>query len=108
MMVKRFVPELSLTSQRNEFTQPLVAQEKSSPDHHADIEGEEDVGEEWIADAHVRGDSAAKIACQQDRAKNRGLGNSVEERTDQQHDPDRDDNLLRISQLNAPLHGNRR
>jgi hypothetical protein len=66
------------------------------------------MGEEGIADAHVGGDSAAEITGQQDRAKNRGLRDDVEERTDQQHDPDRDDNLLGISELNASLHRNRR
>ena len=66
------------------------------------------MGEEWIADAHLRGDSAAEIAGQQDRAKNRGSRNDAEECTDQQHDPDREDDPLGISELNASLHGNRR
>src|SRR5713226_4190176 len=52
-----------LTAQRDECAQPVVAQEKASPDQHADIDREKDVAVEWVADAQVGSGCAAKIAC---------------------------------------------
>jgi len=45
------------------------------------------VGEEWVADADVRSDCAAKIAGQQDRAENRGTRDHKHDQTDELDDP---------------------
>ena len=66
-----------LPAQRDEGEESALAQDESAPDQRGDIDREEDVGEQRAADPHVCRDRAAQIARQQDRAKQRGAGNST-------------------------------
>ena len=66
------------------------------------------MAEKWISDPHVARDCAAKIAGQQDRAKNRGPWNQIENRTDEQHDANPNNGALRISHFNRGLYNDRR
>ena len=50
--------------------QALFPKEEPSPDQPGDIDRKQCVSEERAADADVRGDGAAEITRQQDRAKN--------------------------------------
>jgi hypothetical protein len=77
----------TLISQRNEFEQPTFVQAKTSPDERPDNDRKED-RESWIAGAHVRGNRAAQIACQQNRAEDGRPRNQIEHRTGKQHDPE--------------------
>jgi hypothetical protein len=49
----------TLTSQRNQFAQPLIAQEKAQPDQHTENDGEV----KRIADTHMRRGRSAEIPC---------------------------------------------
>src|SRR5271167_2125171 len=91
---------LALPSQRKEFTQPGIAQPKSSPDQQA----ENGLTDEWIADAHMSGDRAAKITCQQNRSKNGGLRNQIDDRTGQFDDPKAEQMALVPSEIGHSLH----
>src|SRR5574341_1995969 len=62
----------SLSPQRHEGAEAALAQDEAAPDQQAEVDREEDVGEPRTADAHVGGDGAAQIACQQDRAQHGG------------------------------------
>jgi hypothetical protein len=68
-----------LAAQRNECAQPWIAQEKPSPNQHA----ENDRREEGIANAQVSGGGAAQIAGQEDCAKNGCARNHIEDRADE-------------------------
>ncbi len=73
-----------LTSQWNEFAQPVIAQEKPCPDQHA----KNDRKVERFADAHMGSGCAAKIGCQQDRTQGGSTRNRIDDRTDEQEDSD--------------------
>lgn len=53
----------ALPAQWNECAQLAVAEEKPSLNQHAEVDGSEDIGEEWVADAQVGSNSPAEIAC---------------------------------------------
>ena len=74
-LTKIFVAMCLHLSQGNECAQPRVAQVQSEPDEHA----EDDREEPRLADAHVRGDGAAEVAGQQDRAEHRRARDRVED-----------------------------
>src|SRR4029453_3407935 len=84
---------LKLTSQRYERAQLAIAHVKSTPDQRADKDWKQD-REPGIAEAHVRGDGAAQITCQQNRAENSGAGNHVDDRTRGQKDSERDNHTF--------------
>jgi hypothetical protein len=73
-----------LTSQRKQCAQPSIAQVQPSPDQHAENDGDE----ERLTDAHVGGDRAAEIACQQDRAENGGARDHIDDGTSDLEDPE--------------------
>src|SRR5688572_14186265 len=83
-----------LTSQRDECPNSFIAEEDPCPDHHA----ENDRRVEWIADPHVSGSCAAKIACQQDRAKNGSTRNGIDDSTKELEDADANNDALGISE----------
>src|SRR5712691_12392203 len=97
-------PLRMLTSQWNQRTQPLIAQEKPSPDQHANDDREE----ERFAGAHVGSGCAAEIACHQDRTKNGGPRDSVDDRAGYFDDADGQENTLRIPKVNESSHGHSR
>src|SRR6267378_2650778 len=97
-----------LASQRNERAQPPVAKVKSTPDKQGHIDRCEDIAEERIADAHVGSDCTAKIASQQDRSKNGGTWNCVQNNTDEQNDPNRSSETQGIAELDHSFHNRRR
>src|SRR5207253_1404090 len=68
-----------VTAQRKEVAETRLTQVKSAPDQDT----EQNRREEWIADAYMGRGGAAKIAGQQDRAKNGGPRHHVEDRTDE-------------------------
>jgi hypothetical protein len=49
-----------LVARSYECTHPIISQVQPSPDQYGDIDREQDVGEEWAADANVSGDGAAR------------------------------------------------
>ena len=58
----------------------------------------------WIAYAYLRGDGAPKIPCQQDRAKNAGARDYIENSADEQDDPNTHNRALGVPELNGRLH----
>jgi hypothetical protein len=93
-----------LISQWNECTQSHFAQVKSAPQQHRDVDREERVREERIANAYVRGDGTAQITGQQNRAENGRTWNYIEDHANQQDDAEAENNALGISELNRCLH----
>src|ERR1700730_952637 len=93
-----------LTAQWNECVQSLFAQVKSTPHQDREVNRKERVGEERIANAHVRGDGTAEITSQQDRAENGRAWNYIEDDANQHDDPERENNALGISELNRCFH----
>src|SRR5882672_549628 len=90
-------------SQRDEGTQPAVAQIEPAPEQHAEIDTEQDVREQWATDTQMAGDRAAQIAGHQDRPQNGGLRNHIEDRADERKDPESAGQAYRISQLSRRL-----
>jgi hypothetical protein len=97
------VPELTLTPQRNEGAQPFVAQVESAPNQHGEIDREQNVAEERTSHAHMRGDSAAKIAGQQNRAENGRARNHIEDGAREKDDAKAEKDAFGISELNCSL-----
>lgn len=81
------LPLRRLISQRKERAQPIIAQEKPTPDQHTDKDWKED-GEPRIPDTHMGSDCTAQIGCQQDRAENRSTRNDIDDSTEKQDDPE--------------------
>src|SRR5688500_12364142 len=67
----------------NHRPKSVVAQEESSPEKRGDVNREEDVSEQWIADAHMRGDGTAEEASEQNCAGNRGARNQEHDEADE-------------------------
>src|SRR5712671_1807185 len=74
------------TSQGHHPAQAPVAQPQPAPHHQAEIKPEQDVAEQRAADPQMRCHRAAEITGQEDRAKNGGRRDRVENGADQRHD----------------------
>src|SRR5450631_2163359 len=66
------------TAEGDQALQVPVAQPEPTPQHQAEIEPEQRMGEQRTADPQVRGHRAAEIAGQQDRTQDRGRRDCVE------------------------------
>jgi hypothetical protein len=62
--LQRKPSDSSATGQTEQGAHAIVAQTQTAPDQHADVDREQDVTEQRIADAHVRGDRAAEVTGQ--------------------------------------------
>ncbi len=96
----QFILALRLISQRNECVQPVFAQKDPTPHQRTDIDWEEEVGEDWIADAQMGSDCAAQKPGQQDRAKNGGTRNRIDGSTGEFEYPNTRSETIGISELN--------
>src|ERR1700733_10000857 len=72
-----------LACERQQRAQALIAQPQAAPHHHAEIETEQNVGEQRASDSHMRSHRAAEIAGHQDRSDERGRRESVKRRAHQ-------------------------
>ena len=96
-----------LTPQRNERAQPFVAQVKPAPKQHREIDRKQDVAEERTSHAHMRGNGAAEIAGQQNRAENGRARNHVENGAGEKDDAKTDKDAFGIAELNGALNDRR-
>jgi len=95
-------PPCELISQRNECTQPVIAQHKASPEQSAEDDGKQDC-EQSLPGPHLSRHGTAQVARQQDGTENRSPRYQVENRAGQQHDPQRQNYGLGVSEFNGCL-----
>src|SRR4029453_722787 len=91
-----------LVSPKNEPSQPVIVQHESSPEQNAEYDGKQD-GKRSLLGTNLRRHGPAQIACQQDRAENRGRRNQVEDCAGQQHHPKRQNHRLGVSKRHGYL-----
>src|SRR5262249_18432176 len=96
-----------LAAKGNQGTKARVAEVQAEPEDGAEINGDQDVGEERVADADVRTDSAAEVAGKQDRSEDRGLRNGVEDHAAKQDDADCEDDRRWEAEFGGSFDDNR-
>src|SRR5713101_3616720 len=89
-----------LRPERNERAQPLITQEKPSPNQHAGNNGRK----KSLAPAHKGRGRTAEITRQQNRAKNGGARNRIDDSADKFEDTDWEYEALGISKPDEALH----
>src|SRR3984885_712503 len=93
-----------LTAQRNQLTQPSIAQVEPQPNHNTN----DDRQVEGLAHSQMSGRCSSQIAGQQDRAEKGSTRNRVEDCARQFHEGDAQQRALGITVMNKPLHGDGR
>ena len=87
----------------NQGPKTLLAKPEPSPQKGRDVGRKEDVAEQRIPDANLRGDRAAEMTGQEDRSEHSRPRKCVKRQTYELHDSDSGDHVLRIAELDGAL-----
>ena len=80
-----------------------IAQHEPGPEDRRQVDREEDVCEQRVADADVRRDGAAQVASQQQSAEDRGRRDDVGEDAEEQGQAETEHEVSRIAQLGGAV-----